>query len=142
MTKSPSSKHLPTTAQRSALMKGVRRAGTAPELAVRRYLHRQGLRFRLHDRRLPGRPDLVLPRRHSVVFVHGCFWHGHDCAHGVVKARNNASYWSQKIADNQARDRRQRRALRAAGWHVEVVWECQVASTAALARLAGRLLGR
>lgn len=123
-------------------MKQVRRQDTAPELAVRRYLHALGLRFRLHGTDLPGRPDIVLARRRSVVFVHGCFWHGHSCRHGSVKARNNAAYWTSKLDDNRARDLRQQRALRAAGWRVEVVWECQVARSAVMNRLALRLLSR
>lgn len=142
MLKGPSSHRLETTAARSKLMKSVGRANTAPELQVRRYLHAQGLRYVLYDRRLPGRPDLVLPRRRSVVFVHGCFWHGHRCAHGRVAARTNAAYWAAKIADNRARDRRQQGALRALGWAVEVIWECQCADEYKLHALAARLLQR
>jgi DNA mismatch endonuclease (patch repair protein) len=123
-------------------MKSVGRENTAPELRVRRCLHARGLRYTLHDRRLPGRPDLVLPRRRTVVFVHGCFWHGHRCRHGRVQARANGEYWAAKIADNRARDRRQQRALRALGWAVEVVWECECADEGKLQALAARLLRR
>ena len=123
-------------------MKQVRRQDTAPEMAVRRFLHRAGLRYRLHARQLPGRPDLVLASAQTVVFVHGCFWHGHDCAHGAVAARRNAAYWTAKIAENQARDARQRAALEAAGWQVEWVWECTVDDPEQLQALVQRLLAR
>lgn len=123
-------------------MRQVGREGTAPELCVRRFLHAQGLRFRLHPRGLPGKPDIVLPRRATVVFVHGCFWHGHHCRHGSVRARANAKYWAAKIADNRARDRRQCRALRALGWRVDVVWECECANERKLNVLASQLLER
>jgi DNA mismatch endonuclease (patch repair protein) len=123
-------------------MKSVRQKGTAPELAVRTYLHRRGLRFVLHPDYLPGRPDIVLPRRQTVVFVNGCFWHGHDCPHGLVRAKNNASFWQEKIASNRRRDRAKNIALRSLGWYVEVIWECQVRESGPLARLADRLLRR
>ncbi|MDP1693296.1 MAG: very short patch repair endonuclease [Burkholderiaceae bacterium] len=142
MTVAPSSKALITTPSRSALMQRVGRKDTAPELLVRSYLHARGLRFRLHDKRLPGTPDLSLPKRSTVVFVNGCFWHGHDCRHGVVAARRNADYWTAKIDDNRRRDRRKRDQLRTLGWHVEVVWECECRSERALAALARRLLVR
>ncbi|MDE1947966.1 MAG: DNA mismatch endonuclease Vsr [Burkholderiales bacterium] len=123
-------------------MKKVGRENTAPELAVRRYLHACGLRFRVHDARLPGRPDIVLARRHSVVFVHGCFWHGHGCAHGKVRAKTNIAYWDAKIHENRARDARKRRALLQLGWKVETIWECQAGAGRSLAALAWRLLNR
>jgi DNA mismatch endonuclease (patch repair protein) len=138
----PSSKRLRTDPKRSALMKRVGRKDTGPERVVRRYLHAAGLRYTLHPGALPGTPDIVLPRRRTVVFVHGCFWHGHDCAHGRVPARSNAHYWNAKIADNRARDHRKNAALKALGWHVEVVWECECRDDALLARLARRLLRR
>lgn len=105
-------------------------------------LHAHGLRYTLHPRNLPGRPDIVLPKRRTVVFVHGCFWHGHDCDHGRVAAKSNAAFWAAKIAANRERDHRQRTALRAAGWLVETVWECQVEQRGIIARLAARLLQR
>jgi DNA mismatch endonuclease (patch repair protein) len=142
MTVSPSSKALTTTPARSALMRQVGRKDTAPELLVRRYLHACGLRCRLHDKRLPGSPDLCLPRRTCVVFVNGCFWHGHDCRHGAVAARSNADYWAAKIDDNRRRDRRKQAELRALGWHVEVIWECECRNPHTLAALARRLLER
>ena len=139
---SPSSRGLVTTPQRSALMKRVGRAGTAPEQRVRAFLHGEGLRFTLNAGGLPGSPDIVLPRRRSVVFVHGCFWHGHRCKHGAVAAKRNADYWAAKIDDNRRRDRRKQRELRALGWHVEVIWECQCENLRHLRALALRLLLR
>ena len=142
MAVSPISRRLRTTPERSSLMKQVGRESTAPEICVRRYLHARGLRFTLHPTELPGRPDIVLPRRSTVVFVHGCFWHGHSCKHGSIRARTNAEYWDAKIAVNRARDRRQCRALRALGWHVAVVWECECARGRKLANLTSQLLDR
>ena len=127
---------------RSELMKRIRRKDTVPELLVRRYLHAHGLRFRLHDRALPGSPDIYLPKRSSVVFVHGCFWHGHDCRHGAVAAKTNAAYWSAKVADNRRRDLVKSNALRALGLYVEVVWECECRRPHQLSELATRLLTR
>ena len=123
-------------------MKWIGRKDTAPEMRVRRYLHSRGLRYVLHDRQLPGTPDLSLPARASVIFVNGCFWHGHDCPHGAVAARRNAGYWAAKISDNRARDERKRRELRALGWHVQVIWECECGNARTLAALARRLLTR
>jgi len=123
-------------------MKRVRRKDTAPELRVRRFLHAAGLRYSLHSGRLVGKPDIVLTRRRTVVFVHGCFWHGHDCRHGSVRAKTNTDFWDKKIADNRARDAQKTAQLRDAGWHVEVVWECQSQHRAFLARLVRRLLRR
>jgi DNA mismatch endonuclease (patch repair protein) len=120
-------------------MRSVRRQDTAPELALRRYLHAKGFRYRLHARDEPGTPDLLLPRRATAVFVHGCFWHGHDCRHGAVASKTNAAYWATKIAANRERDARKRRELETRGWHVEIVWECQVKDRALLERLARRL---
>jgi DNA mismatch endonuclease, patch repair protein len=127
---------------RTRLMKAVRHEHTAPEVAVRRHLHAQGLRYTLHRSDLPGRPDIVLPARGSVVFVHGCFWHGHDCAHGSVRAQRNAAFWAAKIDANRARDRRKAAALRRLGWHVETIWECEVRDVRRLEALSRRLLAR
>jgi DNA mismatch endonuclease, patch repair protein len=123
-------------------MRRIGRKDTAPELLVRRYLHARGLRYRLHDKRLPGSPDLSLPKRSSVVFVNGCFWHGHDCRHGAVAAKQNADYWAAKIDDNRRRDRRKQTELRSLGWRVEVIWECECRNPRVLAALARRLLRR
>lgn len=123
-------------------MQRVGRKDTAPELTVRRYLHGLGLRYGLHARSLPGKPDIVLPRRGAVVFVNGCFWHGHVCKHGSVQAKTNPEYWAAKVADNRRRDQRQYRELHALGWQVEVIWECQCRNDSTLRKLARRLLAR
>lgn len=111
--------------QRSLRMASVRQADTAPELALRRGLHALGLRFRVNAKGLPGRPDIVLPKHRVAVFVHGCFWHGHACRAGRAPATNEA-YWIDKLESNRERDRRQKIALRSAGWRVWTVWECQL----------------
>jgi DNA mismatch endonuclease, patch repair protein len=112
--------------KRSWIMSRIRSRDTRPEIMVRSILHRLGYRFSLRRRDLPGRPDIVLPLRRTVIFVHGCFWHRHR---GCIEASNPKSrvpYWTAKFASNIARDRRNRRALMKSGWRVFVVWECQV----------------
>lgn len=111
---------------------------TAPEMAVRRMLHALGFRYVLHDRRLPGRPDLVFPARKKVVFVHGCFWHSHDCGRGF-KPQANRELWRAKLDANMARDRQNRALLESLGWQVMVVWECSTVG-ARLARLEEELV--
>jgi len=110
---------------RSRLMGRVRGKDTKPELAVRSILHRMGFRFRLHRKDLPGRPDIVLPKRRKIILVHGCFWHGHTCRRGA-KPKSNQDFWAQKILSNQERDRRTLAALTDAGWSVLVLWECEI----------------
>ena len=111
---------------RSRIMRAVKGADTAPEMTVRRLIHGMGFRFRLHRKDLPGKPDIVLPRLHRVVFVNGCFWHGHDCARGARVPKANSEYWLAKIAGNSQRDAANLAALEAKGWRAEVVWECQL----------------
>ena len=110
-------------AVRSRMMAGIKGKNTKPELLLRSELHRRGFRFRLHRRDLPGRPDLVFPKRDAVIFVHGCFWHGHDC-HLFRLPKSRTEFWGKKIAGNATRDRHQMNALYKAGWRVGVVWEC------------------
>lgn len=110
---------------RSAVMAAVRSRGTRPELAARKALFSAGHRYRLHRRDLPGSPDIVLPRYRTAVFVHGCFWHGHDCSRGRRPA-SNTGFWNAKLDRNQARDRRNQLELTACGWCVWVVWECRI----------------
>ena len=112
-------------AARSALMGRIRGVDTGPEMVVRRAAHRLGYRFRLHRRSLPGRPDLVFPSRRAVIFVHGCFWHGHDCRWGRLP-KSNLDYWSPKIEANKTRDRDRIAALEAMGWEAFVVWQCDL----------------
>lgn len=114
---------------------------TAPELSVRRALHAAGLRFRIHRRDLPGSPDVVLPRFRAVVLVHGCFWHRHPHCRFATTPSSNVAFWSRKFRDNVERDQRQRRALKAQGWRVFVVWECQSKNVGLLARLVERIRG-
>jgi DNA mismatch endonuclease (patch repair protein) len=107
-------------------MRSVKSTDTKPEMAVRRLAHHLGYRFRLHRKSLPGTPDLVFPRLRKVVLVHGCFWHGHNCARGDRTPKNNRDYWVAKIARNRERDQRNRALLRAQGWQVFDAWECHV----------------
>jgi DNA mismatch endonuclease (patch repair protein) len=115
-----------TARQRSETMRRVHSVDTSPELKLRRFLHRLGYRYRLHDPTLPGKPDLVFACRRKIIFVHGCFWHWHACRAGRNRPVSNTGYWGAKLARNQARDRKHYRRLRALGWRVMVVWECQL----------------
>lgn len=126
---------------RSERMSRIRGKDTKPELLVRSYLHGAGLRYRLHAKDLPGRPDLVLPKYGTVVFVEGCFWHGHRCQKGRIPG-TNSGFWSTKITTNQARDRRNHRVLRRAGWRVYRVWECELAKPARREKVLSRLVDR
>ena len=112
--------------KRSAVMRRVKGRDTTPELTVRRALTRLGARYRLHRKDLPGKPDIVMPGRRLAIFVHGCFWHGHDCARGARVPKQNRDYWVAKVARNVARDARTREALGVAGWRVETIWECEL----------------
>ena len=105
-------------------MRRVRREGTAPEMLVRRLLHSMGYRYRLHDPKLPGSPDIVLRRHRKVIFVHGCFWHRHDCSRATTP-KANKSYWMKKFQRNMGRDAANREELKALGWQVLTVWECE-----------------
>jgi len=131
-----------TRAERSKWMVGIRGKNTKPEILVRQFLNSQGFRYRLHVKDLPGRPDLVLPRYRTIVFVDGCFWHGHACQGGRVPG-SNSEFWVAKITANRARDRRNQRTLKTAGWQVLRVWECQLATkkvrSKTLVRLAERI---
>ncbi len=111
--------------KRSQMMRAVRSRDTKPELVLRRELHRRGFRFRLHRRNLPGTPDLVFPGRRSVIFVNGCFWHGHDCKAATLP-KTRADFWAAKIGENRARDVRNLQSLRAMGWRALVVWQCEL----------------
>ncbi len=112
--------------RRSWIMSRVKGKDTAPELFVRSLVHRLGYRFRLHRRDLPGAPDLVFVSRRKVIFVHGCFWHGHHCARGDRQPKSNSDYWKRKIAKNRERDRTHRKQLCDLGWDVLVIWECEI----------------
>ena len=121
-------------------MRKVKGRGTGPELTVRRLIWRLGGRYRLNRADLPGKPDIVLADRRLAIFVHGCFWHGHDCPRGARTPKANRDYWVQKIERNRARDVVAQAALATAGWWVETVWECELKDHAALtARVAAWL---
>ena len=123
--------------KRSAVMARVKSKNTTPEMRVRKALTRLGARYRLHRKDLPGSPDIVLPGRRLAIFVHGCFWHGHDCARGARVPKQNRDYWVGKVARNRARDATSREALAALGWRVETIWECELKDAVGLeARLA------
>ena len=125
---------------RSYNMSRIRAKDTKPELILRKLLFANGFRFRLHRRDLPGKPDIVLPKHRTVIFVHGCFWHGHDCARGARMPKTNAAYWRAKIARNRARDEKTLAAYAAMGWRALVVYECELKDRTALAaRLAAAL---
>lgn len=112
-------------ATRSRVMASVKPKNTTPEMLVRSAAHRLGFRFRLHRKELPGKPDVVFPSRHIALFVHGCFWHGHDCPHGQRQPVTNVDYWRNKIKRNTERDARVQAELVDLGWKPIVIWECQ-----------------
>ena len=127
-------------AKRSAVMRRVKGRNTTPEMTVRRALTKLGARYRLHRKDLPGSPDVVMPGRRLALFVHGCFWHGHDCARGVRVPKQNRDYWLGKVARNRARDAKNLEALATLGWRVETIWECELKDAEALeARLEALL---
>lgn len=127
-----------TQRERSRVMSRIRGKDTKPEMLVRRLVHSLGYRYRLHDRSLPGCPDLAFPSRRKVIFVHGCFWHRHRCRRGRSTPSTRARFWRDKFEANRKRDLKHRRQLRSLGWDVLAVWECQ-ASPKKLDRLAARI---
>ena len=118
-------------------MQAVRSKNTRPELLVRRLLYANGYRYRLHSKKLPGCPDLVFPGRKKVLFIHGCWWHGHDCQRGSRVPKTNVVYWTKKVIRNRNRDADSRKQLEAQGWKVLTLWECELNDgTSALLQLA------
>jgi DNA mismatch endonuclease (patch repair protein) len=115
-----------TKEQRSYNMSRIKSKDTKPEMLVRKFLHANGFRFRLHDKKLPGKPDIVLPKYKTVIFVHGCFWHGHKGCRYFIVPKTKAEWWLQKIAGNIANDKKQTNALRKLNWKTISVWECQL----------------
>jgi DNA mismatch endonuclease (patch repair protein) len=115
-----------TSEARSRIMRAIKSRDTTPELIVRRLAHRMGFRFRVCRRDLPGKPDVVFSRLRKIIFVHGCFWHGHDCGQGVRIPTQNHAYWNEKITRNAKRDEASQTALAALGWDVAVFWECEL----------------
>ena len=124
--------------ERSRVMAAVKQKDTKPEMKVRSFLHKHGLRYRLHDNKLPGKPDLVFPRFRTVLFVHGCFWHGHSdvqCKLARIP-KSNVKFWKDKILANSERDKKNDVRLRELGWRVVVIWECQISNTEKMEELA------
>lgn len=121
------------TPARSRIMRSIRQKNTKPEVLVRKLLHAMGFRFRLHQRDLPGRPDIVLRRHNAVVQVHGCFWHQHNCAISNVP-RTRQGYWLPKLARNVARDRENEALIKSLGWKTMTVWECELRDPMKVAR--------
>ncbi|MGE3323706.1 MAG: very short patch repair endonuclease [Phycisphaerales bacterium] len=131
-----------TKAHRSRIMAAVRGRDTTPEKIVRRLVHAMGFRFRLYRADMPGTPDLVLARHRTVILVHGCFWHAHTCRHGRREPKSNVAFWRAKRSRNRQRDREVRAVLRALGWRVVTVWQCQTKHPDRLrARLSDELQG-
>ncbi|MFN3615047.1 MAG: very short patch repair endonuclease [Rubrimonas sp.] len=127
---------------RSAVMRRVKSGDTAPERCVRALLRAEGLTgYRLHRRDLPGRPDIAFIGRRAAIFVHGCFWHGHDCPRGARAPKANAGYWAAKIARNRARDAAALAALADRGWRAAVIWECELRAPELGTRLADWVRG-
>lgn len=120
--------------QRSRIMRAVKSRDTKPEMIVRRLAHALGFRFRLQLRDLPGRPDLAFPGRRKAIFVHGCFWHGHDCKRGAREPKANTVYWREKVRRNRERDAKSLKALRFNDWQVLVIWECETRDSEDLKR--------
>ncbi len=129
-----------TKKRRSDIMRRVKSENTRPEMKIRKLLFGMGYRYRLHRRDLPGKPDIVFPGRKKAIFVHGCFWHGHDCRAGKNRPASNKTYWTEKLERNMARDRRNQEQLAELGWSYLIVWECEIKNEIELAdRLAGFL---
>ena len=114
-----------TPKQRKYCMSRIQGKDTQPEMIVRKMVHALGYRYRLHVRSLPGCPDLVFPSRQKVIFVHGCFWHRHNCKYGKVRPATRKAFWQKKLEGNKERDKKNRRKLRKQGWEILTIWECQ-----------------
>ena len=115
-----------TKQKRSQIMATVKNKNTKPEIQVRKALFERGFRYRLNDKRLPGSPDIVLLKYNTVVFVHGCYWHGHKNCLRAIKPATNKDFWKSKIEKNQLRDKKAQEALKKSGWKAIVIWECQL----------------
>jgi DNA mismatch endonuclease (patch repair protein) len=130
-----------TPERRSALMSRVRGKDTAPELIVRRLLHSMGLRYRLHQRSLPGVPDIVFPSRKKVIWVHGCFWHHHDGCRLATVPKTNPKFWTEKFRKNVTRDKSNAESIAALGWKSLTVWQCELKKHETLARRLKKFVG-
>jgi len=126
--------------QRKKTMSLVRDKDTKPEMTVRKLVHSIGYRYRLHRKNLPGCPDLVFPSRNKVIFVHGCFWHGHDCRGGRNRPSSNESYWTKKLKRNIQRDAENLRKLKELDWNSMIIWECEIKNREVITRKIHRFL--
>jgi DNA mismatch endonuclease (patch repair protein) len=129
-----------TKKKRSEIMGKIKSRNTRPELAVRKALAKMGYRYRLHDRRLPGKPDIIITSIKTVIFINGCFWHQHSGCKRKAMPKTNRDYWETKLLNNVNRQRRDIRALRKLAWKVHIIWECQTANEDLLARRLSRIL--
>ncbi len=129
-----------TPAKRSAIMARIKGQNTKPEILIRKLVHSLGYRFRLHQNTIPGKPDLVLPRHEKIIFVHGCFWHGHAGCSRAGLPSTNTEFWKKKILTNRNRDARVRGELHRSGWQVLVIWQCQTKKIESLTKRLKRFL--
>jgi DNA mismatch endonuclease, patch repair protein len=127
------------SAKRSLNMAAVRSKNTKPEMVVRKIVYGLGYRYRLHWKKLPGKPDLVFPGKHKAIFVHGCFWHGHECSRARLPS-TNIEFWEQKIGNNKERDSRVRNQLESEGWNVLTIWQCELKNDSELKQTIVRFL--
>lgn len=130
-----------TKEQRQYCMSRIQGKDTKPEMIVRKLVHAMGYRYRLHDKRLPGKPDLVFPGRKKVIFVHGCFWHRHNCKYGNVVPKTRAEFWKEKLDKNKVRDIKNIQKLNDMGWGVLVIWECETRSMEKIEKLVIKIPG-
>jgi DNA mismatch endonuclease (patch repair protein) len=132
-----------TPEQRRVAMRRVKSKNTSPEIAIRRLLHQMGIAgYRLHRRDVPGSPDIAWLSKKAAIFIHGCFWHAHDCPRGSRKPKTNRHYWQTKLARNIQRDSKQRAELKKKGWDILTIWECELKDESRLARRLNRFFAR
>lgn len=131
-----------TAEQRKRNMTAIKSRHTKPEIVVRSIVHRLGFRFRLHSKKLAGKPDIVLPRHKKIILVHGCFWHMHDCKRGNVTPKTNADYWQNKRFRNVARDKENLKIYKKQNWNVLTIWECEIKDLNKLERKLGKFLSK
>lgn len=125
--------------KRSEIMSHIRGKNTKPEVALRKALFSQGFRYRINDKRLPGKPDIVLPKYKTAIFIHGCFWHGHEGCIYAYTPKTNTEFWVQKVQGNKERDTRIQTLLETQGWNVIVVWECEIKGREQLFEVASQI---
>lgn len=133
-------KYVITSEERSNIMRSIHSTNTSPEIIVRKLLYSKGYRYRLHKRDLPGKPDIVFISRKKVIFVNGCFWHGHNCERGARTPKTNIEYWSNKISKNILRDAGNQIKLKTLGWQLLVIWECELRNNDKLSKKVIRFL--